>query len=566
MQRATLIDDRYSLLRLLGSGGMGCVYLARDESLRRGVALKVLHEHYATNDEFVERFRREAKHAGALSHPNIVAVYDFGVVEGTSPYIAMEYVTGWTLKDKISRRGALTPEEAAGVALQMANALGWAHRNGIVHRDIKPENVLLEEDEPDGGRAGGAEDKTRDYRVKVTDFGIAKAAAEATAITQDSMMLGTVHYLSPEQASGGEVGFASDLYSLGVVLFEMLTGRPPFEAEGPIAVAMKHVTEVPPSPSSINPRVPEGLAAITMRLLAKDPTVRHASAEELAEELGFVLDGRQPAPVPIGPLESVTETLPAVSGQRNSRSSSRSRGRPGQVYRWRRRGRPWIRRAIAAGSGVVVLLAAGLLAVGLPAGASSSSLGQEIGTVLGYDSTSGKSTTVVAVSLPASEDAPTVARAPSEAPEAAPKSTYDAPKEPSSKPADPSADSVKTPPIVTSSSSASVSATASATASASSATPAAKAAPQNGSTGGTAEGQGASSPTSPSHAPGNVTSQSEQESPEGSGPAPVRQSSAAPSNNPSPGAPSTGGAKPSPIQPVEPVKIPPVHIPKIGKP
>jgi serine/threonine protein kinase len=555
MQQATLIDGRYSLLRLLGSGGMGCVHLARDESLRREVALKVLHEHYAKNDEFVERFRREAKHAGALSHPNIVAVYDFGVVEDTSPYIAMEYVPGGTLKDEISRRGTLVPEEAAGVALQMANALGWAHRNGIIHRDVKPENVLLEEDGSDEERVGGAEGKARDYHVKVTDFGIAKAAAEATAVTQNSMMLGTVHYLSPEQASGGEVGFASDLYSLGVVLFEMLTGRPPFEAEGPIAVAMKHITEAPPSPHSSNPRVPECLAAITMRLLAKDPTVRHASAEELAEDLGRVLDGRQPAPVPIGPLESVTEALPAAGGPPDGRFGSRSGGRPDRVYRsgfrWRRWGGPWVRRAIAAGCGAVVLLSAGLFAVGLPAGASSSSLGQEIGMVLGYDSTSGKSTTVVAVSLPASEGMP-----------AAPK----APKEPPSNPADASADSVKTPAMATSSSSASASATASATASASSATPAADAAPPNESTDDTAEVPEALSPTSRTHAAGSATSESEQESPQGSGPAPARPSSAAHSNAPSSGAPSAGGAKPTPIQPVKPVKIPPPHIPKIEKP
>jgi serine/threonine protein kinase len=373
--------------------------------------------------------------------------------------------------------------------------------------------------------------------------------------------LGTVHYLSPEQASGGEVGPASDLYSLGIVLFEMLTGRPPFEAEGPIAVAMKHVTEVPPSPRSVNTKVPEALADITTRLLAKEPIVRHDSAEELAADLGRALDGRQPAPVPIGPLESVTEALPAIGGP----SHNHSGGRPERVYR-SRRSWPWIRRAIAAGCGAVVLLAAGLLAVGLPAGASSSSLSQEIGTVLGYDSTSGKSTTVVAVSLPASADAPTVARAPSEVPEAAPESTHDAAKQASSKPADSSADSVRAPAMATSSSSASASATASATASASSSTPAAKAAPQNGSTGGTAEGQDASSPTSPAHAPGSAPSESEQRSPQGSGPAPVRPSSAAPSNDQFSGAPSAGGANAPPIQPVEPVKIPPVHIPKIRNP
>jgi hypothetical protein len=257
---------------------MGRVYLARDSVLSREVALKVLDERHAETEEFVERFRREAKAAASLSHPHIVAVYDYGDDERGPPYIAMEHVAGGTLKDRIRERGKLPPRVAAGVALQIATALEAAHQRGIVHRDVKPENVLV----------------TEEGDVKVADFGIARAA-EATAVTATSTVLGSVRYLSPEQASGGEVGPASDLYSLGVVLYEMLSGEVPFEAHNPIATAMRHLTQVPAPPCEFEPRIPAALEAVTLKLLEKDPADRYPSAEALAEDLERLLAGATPA-------------------------------------------------------------------------------------------------------------------------------------------------------------------------------------------------------------------------------------------------------------------------------
>src|SRR5215207_393488 len=276
----TLVAERYEISHLLGAGGMGRVYLARDRSLSREVALKVLDDRHTENPEFVERFRREAKAAASLSHPNMVTVYDAGEDEET-PYIAMEYLPGGTLKNRIQERGALPPRVAAGVTFEVANALTAAHEKSIVHRDIKPENVLV----TDQGHA------------KVGDFGIARAAT-ATAITETDLILGSVRYLSPEQAKGEEVGPRSDLYSLGVVLYEMLTGRVPFDEENPIATAMKHVTEEPASPRELDPTIPTTLEAITLKLLKKDPKQRHESATELAEDLERQLVGPIPAAVP----------------------------------------------------------------------------------------------------------------------------------------------------------------------------------------------------------------------------------------------------------------------------
>jgi eukaryotic-like serine/threonine-protein kinase len=248
-----LVRERYEISHLLGAGGMGRVYLARDRSLSREVALKVLDERHADNPEFVERFRREAKAAASLSHPNIVTVYDAGEDDET-PYMAMERVPGGTLKSRLRERGALPPRVAAGVAFEVANALAAAHEKDIVHRDIKPENVLV----TDRGHA------------KVGDFGIARAAT-ATAITETNFILGSVRYLSPEQAKGEDVGPPSDLYSLGIVLYEMLTGRVPFDEENPLATAMKHATEEPASPRKFAPTIPKALEAITVKLLKKDP-------------------------------------------------------------------------------------------------------------------------------------------------------------------------------------------------------------------------------------------------------------------------------------------------------
>jgi serine/threonine-protein kinase len=275
----TVIDKRYTLIEPLGGGGMAEVYLAHDDVLDRDVALKMLRNQYANDEEFVERFRREAQSAASLSHPNIVSIYDRGRSEDGAYYIAMEHVQRGTLKDRIKRDGALTPAVATAVALQIADALQAAHENGVIHRDIKPQNVLV----------------TRTGDVKVTDFGIARAAS--SPLTQTSAVLGTAGYMSPEQAMGLSVGQGSDLYSLGVVLYEMLTGTLPYDAESPISVAMKHVNEPPRSPREANPEVPEPLDAITLKLLAKNPEDRYASATELAHDLERVRSGLPPAAV-----------------------------------------------------------------------------------------------------------------------------------------------------------------------------------------------------------------------------------------------------------------------------
>jgi eukaryotic-like serine/threonine-protein kinase len=273
-----LVDNRYRLVRPLGSGGMADVYLAHDSILERDVALKVMSTRYASDDEFVERFKREAQSAAALSHANIVSIFDRGESEDGTYYIAMEYLPGGTLKDRIMSKGALPPRTAAAVALQIAEALCTAHERGVIHRDIKPHNILI----------------TESGDVKVTDFGIARAASSST-MTRTGSILGTAHYISPEQAMGEPVGPASDLYSLGVVLYEMLTGELPYDAETPLGIAMKHVNGHLQPPKALNPRVPDGINAITCRLLAKDPEDRYASGADLIEDLERVVAGLEPA-------------------------------------------------------------------------------------------------------------------------------------------------------------------------------------------------------------------------------------------------------------------------------
>jgi serine/threonine-protein kinase len=252
------VDGRYRVLRRLGSGGMADVWLAEDNHLQRQVALKVLHRRFAQDREFVERFRREAEHAAGLQHPNIVAVYDRGEFEGTY-YIAMQYVEGPTLKDVIE--GGLTPDRAVALIRQVLEAARFAHRHGIVHRDLKPQNVIVDSE----GKA------------VVTDFGIARAGV--SEITQTGSVMGTPHYLSPEQAQGFETTSVSDLYSIGVILYEALTGRVPFEGESAVAVAMKQVSQTPQRPSSINPRISPALDAVVMRALEKEPGQRFQSAD-----------------------------------------------------------------------------------------------------------------------------------------------------------------------------------------------------------------------------------------------------------------------------------------------
>ncbi len=318
--QATLIDGRYFVIGLLGRGGMGEVYLARDEEvLGRDVALKILKKEYAALEEFRERIEREAENAAKLSHPNIVQLFDRGESEDALPYIAMEHMKGGTLAEKIRREGALAWREAARIATQVALALTESHRCGVVHRDIKPHNVFLTGDP-----------LTVVGSVKVGDFGIARAAWAST-LTETSMIMGTARYLSPEQAKGEPVGPASDLYSLGITLYQMLTGKVPFEAESPLAIAMRHVSELPPSPREANPDVPEDLAAVTLLLLSKDTLARYGGdALALAEDLERVCRGLKPLyrSVGISP-ESPTEPLggPPVIPTRERRVRRRSKKR-----------------------------------------------------------------------------------------------------------------------------------------------------------------------------------------------------------------------------------------------
>jgi serine/threonine-protein kinase len=325
--RITVLDDRYDVVRPLGSGGMGEVYLARDRVLGRDVALKVLRKQYAGDDEFAERFKREAMSAASLSHPNIVQVYDRGETEEGASYIAMEYVPGGTLKERISRDGPLEAEEAAGLGAQVAEALGAAHERGMVHRDIKPQNVLLT-------ARGGA---------KVADFGIARAGSSAT-ISRTGSVMGTAGYMSPEQALGKPATPKSDLYSLGVVLYETLTGELPYTADNPIAVSMKHVNEPLRPPVELNPLIPEGMNALVTKLLAKDPEDRYADADELANDLRRV--GRGLEPVAAG-----VATMHRPRTQRTTVASpvlTREMPRPDQAPMRRRRRLPWFLIALAA--------------------------------------------------------------------------------------------------------------------------------------------------------------------------------------------------------------------------
>src|ERR687895_222261 len=243
----TLFDGRYRILRKLGAGGMANVYLAEDEDLGRRVAIKILNDRYANDELFIERFRREAKSAAALSHPNIVSIYDRGEAEGTY-YIAMEVIEGRSLKELILTRGPLPIVEAVHYARQILQALRFAHRHGIIHRDIKPHNNLI-------GEQG----------LKVTDFGIARYGP--SQMTEAGSIMGTAQYLSPEQARGAPVTASSDLYSVGIVLYEMLTGRVPFTGDSAIEIAMKHVNELPRPPSQLRSEISPELDQLVLRAL-----------------------------------------------------------------------------------------------------------------------------------------------------------------------------------------------------------------------------------------------------------------------------------------------------------
>ena len=294
-QEPHVFSDRYEMVRHIARGGMAQVYLARDLLLDRPVALKVLFPELSVDNSFVERFRREAKAAANLSHPNIVSVYDWGQGENTY-YIVMEYVDGPTLSSLL-RAGPLEPERAAAIAASVAAALDFAHRRGVIHRDVKPGNVLIDD------RA----------QVKVADFGIARAIGTSEDLTQTGSVMGTATYFSPEQAQGYPVDPRSDVYSLGVVLYEMVAGRAPFSGDSPVSIAYKHVKEAPPLPSQLNPEVPPALEAVIMKALAKDPAARYQSAEDMRSDLVRFVNG-QPVMAAAAMAVAATSVLGTVGG------------------------------------------------------------------------------------------------------------------------------------------------------------------------------------------------------------------------------------------------------------
>jgi serine/threonine-protein kinase len=270
---------RYALRRLIGQGGMADVMLALDTILDRPVAVKILHARYADDASFLARFRREAQAAASLNHPNIVAVYDFGE-DGGRPFIVMEYVAGQSLRDLL-RPGAVPPQRAVRIVSEAAMGLHYAHERGLVHRDIKPANILLSEDSD----------------VKVADFGIARAVS-AESVTQTAAIFGTAAYVAPEQAQGENVDRRTDIYALGTVLYELLTGRQPFTAESAVALAYKHVSEPPPPPTRVNPDISPQLEAVVLKAMAKDPADRYQTGRDMALDLARAIEGRAVAAPP----------------------------------------------------------------------------------------------------------------------------------------------------------------------------------------------------------------------------------------------------------------------------
>jgi serine/threonine-protein kinase len=268
MEEKNSLNNRYRLLNPIGSGGMAVVYKAYDELLERTVAIKILREDYATEPNFLDRFRQEAKSAANLSHPNLVTVYDFGF-DNQQVFIVIEFIDGTDLKTLIRRKKRFSIEDTVGLMAQACAGVGYAHRAGLVHCDIKPHNMLV----------------SSDFRLKVTDFGIARALSTIHPDEKSDIVWGSPHYFSPEQASGKPPSPASDVYSLGVILYEMLTGQLPFDANDSTELSRMHRTEIPVPPRQINPQIPENLEIITLKVLSKEPSARYRTADQLGRVL-----------------------------------------------------------------------------------------------------------------------------------------------------------------------------------------------------------------------------------------------------------------------------------------
>jgi tRNA A-37 threonylcarbamoyl transferase component Bud32 len=362
-----VLGGRYRITRHIARGGMAEVYLAHDDLLDRPVAVKVLFPELARDPAFVERFRREAQSAARLNHPNIVSVYDFGE-DGEAFYIVMEYVAGQTLSDMIRAEGAMAPGHAIDLAAQIAAGLAAAHGEGIVHRDVKPANVLI---------AAGV--------AKVADFGIARAADTRSDLTMPGAVIGTATYLSPEQAQGYVVDARSDLYSLGMVLYEMLTGRAPFRGDTPLTVAVKQQHETPPPPSTVNPAVPAQLDAVVARAMSLDPADRQRSAGELRAELLAVGHGPVTADATVAFGPAATSVLPVVGGALGAAAAGGSvmappsarAGIDGVGARSRRPKPPGVygrRRLVALGLVVLVVVGVIVVVLALKSGGTSTAV------------------------------------------------------------------------------------------------------------------------------------------------------------------------------------------------
>ena len=421
MTTPRLLSERYELGRALGYGGMSEVHRGRDVRLGRDVAIKVLRADLARDPQFQIRFRREAQNAAALNHPAIVAVYDTGEAPTDDvplPYIVMEYVEGRTLRDIVKTEGPMEPSRVCEVLADVCAALDFSHRHGIIHRDVKPANIMI--------TPAGA--------VKVMDFGIARALSDAQpAVTQTAAVIGTAQYLSPEQARGESVDARSDVYAAGCVLFELLTGRPPFTGDSPVAIAYQHVREDPPAPSEINPRVPPELDAIMLKSLSKNPANRYQSADEMREDFYRVLNGERPgAPMVMTPeehTEYMTGSHPVAPYDGGYNGYAGRDDEVDEFEQWqaeqsevrRKRGR---RRAIAFAAVLVVLAAlAGAYFLFSPSAntiAVPTVVGQPQAAALQSLSTAGLRPTVVPVASPPEQVGQVVTTNPTEGIEVAP--------------------------------------------------------------------------------------------------------------------------------------------------